>query len=189
MLTVSPRVIHKTVDLSNPRIVNLTGRIFGKLIVLQPYGIHENRGICWECACQCGKKVVVPSGNLVGRNTQSCGCSRIMTLKAKFTTHGEARVSERSPEFTTWAGMKTRCTNPNTKCWPHYGGRGIKVCERWMEFRNFLSDMGRKPSPKHSLGRIDNDGNYEPRNCRWETQKQQQKNRRGALPKFRAWFV
>lgn len=84
-----------------------------------------------------------------------------------------------SAEYRAWADMKTRCYNPNRREYSYYGGRGIRVCERWLNsFENFLADMGRKPTSKHMLGRIENDGNYEPNNCEWQTRSQQMLNRR-----------
>ncbi|HUB09426.1 MAG TPA: hypothetical protein VMB50_20650 [Myxococcales bacterium] len=93
-------------------------------------------------------------------------------------THGEAAHGHRTPEWCAWREMRYRCQTPTARAYPQYGGRGIKVCERWQVFENFLADMGRRPSPRHSLDRIDNDGNYEPGNCRWATSLEQNRNRR-----------
>lgn len=93
--------------------------------------------------------------------------------------HGHSKRASITAEYNSWISMKTMCNNPNYSGYSDYGGRGISVCDRWGTFDNFLKDMGKKPSPKHSLDRIDNDGNYEPGNCRWATRKQQSRNRRG----------
>lgn len=85
-----------------------------------------------------------------------------------------------TPEYDAWYGMITRCTKPNCRSYPYYGGRGIKVCDRWLKFENFLADMGRRPGNGYSLDRKNNDGNYEPGNCRWATKTEQNRNRRYA---------
>jgi len=92
--------------------------------------------------------------------------------------HGHHVGGKESPELMAWHGMITRCTNPKSDSWKHYGGRGIKVCARWLRFQNFIADMGLKPSRLHSLDRVNNNGDYEPSNCRWATTQQQSRNKR-----------
>ena len=92
--------------------------------------------------------------------------------------HGFARPGKEAPEYRAWAALRNRCSNPNHDAYKNYGGRGIKVCERWNDFLAFLEDMGPRPSPKHSIDRINNDGNYEPDNCRWATRSEQCRNMR-----------
>lgn len=99
--------------------------------------------------------------------------------------HGEA--ASRTPEYRSWRSMRTRCENPNHRAFHNYGGRGIKVCERWREYENFLADMGRRPSLDFTLDRIDPDGDYEPGNCRWADRKDQQSNRRAQFQRFVEW--
>lgn len=131
--------------------------------------------------CECGTEKSVLGHSLRPGNTVSCGCHTRRRLRdATFNIkHGEASGTRPTPEYTCWKGMKKRCVNPNFIDFEHYGGRGIKVCERWIDsYDNFLSDMGRKPSAAHSIDRINVNGNYEPSNCRWATQSQQNGNRR-----------
>jgi hypothetical protein len=104
-----------------------------------------------------------------------CGCLNRELVVQRHLKHGEAKL--RTAEYRAWASMLDRCNNPNRKHYKYYGGRGIKVCERWMTFANFLADMGRRPSPLHSIDRWPNpDGDYEPGNCRWATRMQQRHN-------------
>lgn len=151
---------------------NLKGKRFGKLTVKE--NVEKNnktirRVLYWKCICDCGKEVVYDSNRLSDGTATSCGCSFIKKR------HGKAYSSE----YSTWKHIKDRCLNPNNDHYHNYGGRGIKVCDRWLEsFDNFYEDMGEKPTPEHSLDRKDNDGNYELSNCHWATQKIQSMNQR-----------
>lgn len=153
--------------------VDLTGQRFSRLTVLRLAGRTKTNQTTWECLCDCGTKKTV-AGNNLGRTTHSCGClARENTAKRNFI-HGMMRT----PEHNAYRAMLGRCYNPCDQKFYCYGARGIRVCERWREsFLNFFADLGKKPSPKHSLGRVNNDGNYEPSNCRWETAEQQANNK------------
>lgn len=160
------------------KFMDLTAKRFGRLTVISR--ISKTRK--WECICDCGNAVIVFSANLMRANTRSCGCLRRETMAASHFKHGHnmARKDARTSTYSIWAAMIQRCKNPNHHAWDLYGGRGIIVCERWLDFRNFLADMGVRPIGL-TLDRIDPSGNYEPGNCRWATWREQRLNQRRML--------
>lgn len=153
---------------------DLTGLKFERLMAISPSHTHK-RMVYWKCKCDCGNYTVVLSASLLNGNTQSCGCLFQERATERRFTH---RLSK-TPEYSTWQNMITRCTNPNSNSYKNYGLKGIVVCDRWRNsFENFHADMGNKPSKKHSLDRFPNKtGNYEPSNCRWATRRQQDRNK------------
>lgn len=152
------------------------GARFGRLVVVEYAGKRKGR-FHWLCKCDCGGQKVTATSNLTGGGTQSCGCLQRERAgpNGSRTTHNLSNT----PEYATWQSIKQRCFNKNNRAWIRYGGRGITMAEEWVDsFESFFEHVGPKPSAKHSIDRIDNDGNYEPGNVRWATSKQQRNNRR-----------
>ncbi len=159
------------------RFKDLTGKIFGKLSVIEFKGRLPDQASLFLVKCSCGKSKIM-RGKVI-QAAKSCGCMH----GKHFRTHGQASINGRgqTPEYKSWTGMKGRCLNSKNKKYKNYGGRGIGICKRWLKFENFFEDMGKKPSAEYSIGRIDNDGDYKPSNCRWETPFQQSNNKTNSI--------
>ncbi len=149
--------------------LDLTGQQFGRLTVTGISRTGPLQCIYWQVRCSCGMLCEYSTQRLVSGRCKSCGCA----VSISKTRHG----MKNSPTWRSWRSMKTRCLNPKYDNYDRYGGRGIKVCDRWLTFDNFLSDMGVKPTPDHTVDRINTDGNYEPGNCRWATDSEQGRNK------------
>ncbi len=159
--------------------VDLHGRRFGRLEVIARHVENSrHQKAQWECLCDCGTTKVIDSGSLVSGKTLSCGCyhrERTAEVGRSIVTHG----MKNSSEYNVWNHMRQRCNNPNNISYSNYGGRGITVCDRWLNsFEAFYADMGPRPSAEHSIERRDVNGHYEPSNCYWATNDIQQNNRR-----------
>ena len=167
---------------------DLRGQKFGRLTVIECVGVNSRNNLLWKCRCSniddngeehCGKETTVISSSLISNKTQSCGCYCRERLLESNIKHGKCG----SGEYITWCSMIERCSNHNNKSYKYYGGRGIIVCDRWRHsFENFYEDMGDRPEGM-TIDREDNDGNYEPSNCRWATIEEQCYNKR-TTPKF-----
>lgn len=158
--------------------INRVGDVYGELTVKQLYSRScriGNKKTLWTCECSCGNISNYSASNLVTGNSTCC----LECRPEKQVVHGNSRRGKDSLTYRSWQHMKDRCLNPNTDMWKYYGGRGIKVCDRWSEsFENFLEDMGERPCKELTLDRINTDGNYEPSNCRWADKLTQTLNRR-----------
>lgn len=175
--------------------IDISGNRYGMLTAVKFYAIVGRRTF-WECLCDCGNIHQCDMGNLKNGSTTSCGCHRNMILSLKGKTHGEAAIKTKTKEYRTWIDIKTRCYNAKESTYQYYGGKGIAVCDRWMNsYEDFLTDMGRAPSPNHSIERNDVKKGYEPSNCRWATRLEQMNNTsktlrvefKGAVKPFSDW--
>src|SRR5882724_13092896 len=153
-----------------PRVKDITDQRFGRLVAKKFIRKDNRRRAHWQFQCDCGALFETRADSVTSERTESCGCLN----RENHTTHGLSRKD--LPIYRCWTNMRNRCQNEKHKAFKHYGGRGITVCERWEKFEYFLEDMGPTWKRGLSIDRKENDGNYEPGNCRWATAKQQRHN-------------
>jgi len=150
--------------------IEMVGQRHGRLVVKSFSKPDARREANWLCLCDCGKETIVSGYYLRSGHTKSCGCLVIDVI----TKHGHSK----EPEYAVWYSLVKRCTDPKSHAYENYGGRGITVCKRWLEYENFIKDMGYRPSAKHSIERVKNNKGYSKSNCKWATSKEQMNNTR-----------
>ena len=159
---------------------DITGQKFDKLLVISKS--HSNNGVFWLCKCDCGNSKIVFSGHLKGNGPKSCGCVR---KKKSIIIDGASEGFTKHDLYQTWVDINHRCYSKKDKAYKNYGGRGIIMCDSWRNsIKCFIEDMGNKPTPDHSIDRIENNGNYTKENCKWSTSTEQNNNRRDTSDRF-----
>lgn len=163
-----------TSPLPSKRYKDYRGKRFHRLLIVAFDRYKKGSGTFWKCRCDCGNYTTAKVDDLKRGHTKSCGCYSAELLGDAQRTHGMSGF----PEYKIWIDIKSRCYNPKATVYEYYGGRGVEMCQKWQEsFEAFYEDMGPRPSPEHSIDRIDGSGDYEPDNCRWVTQVKQNNNR------------
>lgn len=157
-------------------VVEMTGKTFGRLTVLRRQGSDKYGNATWHCSCVCGNEITAMGTSLRSGHTKSCGCLQRDLVGKQSAKHG--LLKEYSSEYSSWRSMMDRCYDASHDSYKSYGGKGIAVCERWHDFKNFVKDMDEKPTANHTIDRIDNEKGYNPSNCRWATKVEQSRNQR-----------